>query len=100
MNIQQIKNLYTYTAILLSDNKIIFSSPDYLKEKSLKFFGKLGKSEFINFPKIKYQSQVPKCNSFWDINFEVGFDFWEKYTKIWGVNQDDYELMNIINFLY
>lgn len=99
MNIQQIKNLYSYTAIMLIDNYIISTSPDYLKEKSLKFFGTLGKSEFINFPEIKFQSQVSVLRMGKKVFNSKDFDFWKKYTKNWCVGQDDYELMNIINFL-
>lgn len=57
-----------------------FISPDYIKEKTLLFFNKLGKNEFIKYP---------GSNN----------DFWVAYTDIWNIEQDDYELMNIINFI-
>ena len=91
MNIRQIQNMFLYTGIMLLDNKIITSSPDYLTEKSLKFFGKLGKPEFINFPKIAHKNQIS--------DITTNCDFWQMYCKIWHVDSDDYELMNIINFL-
>ena len=60
MTIIQIKNMFIYTGIMLLDNQILMTSPDYFQEKSIKFFGKLGKSEFIQFPKIKYKYNTGK----------------------------------------
>ena len=91
MNKYQLKNIFIYTGIMLLDNNIIMSSPDYLKEKTLKFFGILGKPEFIDFPKIKFNNQKSETTN--------GVDFWEKYCEIWKVKDDDFPLMNIINFL-
>jgi len=91
MNIKQISNIFYYTGIMLLDNKIITTSPDYLIEKSLKFFGKLGKPEFIEFPKISFDIQKSEITD--------NCDFWKKYCEIWHTKSDDYELMNIINFL-
>lgn len=91
MNMQQIKNVYYYTSIMLIDNFIITTSPDYLTEKSLNFFGKLGKNEFIEYPKIKYSSQLSSILK--------NNDFWELYCRIWSVDKNNYELMNSINFL-
>jgi len=100
MNFTQIKNIYTYTGIMLLDNFIITTSPDYLKEKTLKFFHTLGKDEFIEFPKIKFKNQISKIYP-----IENG-NFWKTYCQIWNncpnnsrKIEEDYELMNIINFL-
>ena len=81
---------------MLIDNQIFTTSPDYLREKSLKFFGTLGKSGFIKFPKAKYTSQ-----SIFKVNYRYSDDdiFWKLYCKTWKVKEDDFELMNIINFL-
>jgi len=89
---QQIKNVYYYTCIMLMDNMIITTSPDYLTEKSLKFFGKLGKNEFIEYPKIKYQSQLSSI-------VKPSTDFWKIYCRIWNIKSDDFKVMNMINFL-
>lgn len=77
----QIYNFFFYGAIMslgLSGvrNKLKYTSPDYIKEKTLLFFNKLGKNELIKYP-----------------------DFWNEYTDIWYINETDYELMNIINFI-
>lgn len=96
MKSQQIFNLFYYTVFMLIDNQIYTTSPDYLREKTLKFFGTLGKPEFIKFPKAKYTSQsIFKVN----YNFPDDNNFWKLYCKTWSVKEDDFELMNIINFL-
>ena len=116
MTATQIKNIFIYTGIMLLDNQVLLTSPDYLKEKTIKFFGTLGKSEFIKTPVIKFKFQklavvrLGKLSS--TASFEnksevqenhpvttEGNDFWTNYCKIWSVKNDDYELMNIINFL-
>jgi len=77
MTLNQAYNLFLYTGIMLLDNDLMVTSPDYYSDKSCKFFGSLGKSEFINYTKID----------------------WNKYCKLWKVKEDNYELMNVINFL-
>lgn len=76
----QIYNFFYYGAIMSLETKLVNISPDYIKEKTLLFFNKLGKNEFIKYP---------GSNN----------DFWVAYTDIWNIEQDDYELMNIINFI-
>lgn len=73
----QIHNIFIYIGILMMDKNILTKSPDYIEEKSLRFFGQLGKNEFIKTP-----------------------EKWNKYCKVWKVDHNDFELMNIINFLY
>lgn len=97
--ITQLKNIFIYTGIMLIDNQIILSSPDYLKEKTLKFFGCLGKPEFIQFPKIKYNTQKLNIPLLIDPTIQPNINFWTAYCLIWNIKNDDYELMNIINFL-
>lgn len=75
----QIYNFFYYGAIMSLETKLVNISPDYIKEKTLLFFNKLGKNEFIKGPG------------------ESGF--WVAYTDIWNIEQEDYELMNIINFI-
>jgi hypothetical protein len=72
------------------------SSPDYLKQKTYKFFNQLGKPEFIILPKPKNKLQKEICKHL-RISYES--DFWTKYCTIWHTKNDDYEIMNIINFL-
>jgi len=91
MTMNKIHNIYFFAGIMLLSNKIIATSPDYIIEKSLCFLGKLGKPEFIEFPKIKFSSQVVDKLYF--------NNFWEKYCNTWHTDKDDYKLMNIINFL-
>lgn len=89
MKSQQIFNLFTYTGMLLIDNKILTTSPDYLREKTLRFFGTLGKPEFMHLPEPKWTILSDWPNT----------DFWTSYCIKWTVRNDDFELMNIINFL-
>lgn len=104
MTTNQIYNIFHYCGIMLLDNKLIITSPDYLKEKTLSFMGKLGKNEFIEFPKIKYSYQkFERIKRKWNRN-DIIFDnlednFWSEYCKIWNVNENDYQFMNIINYL-
>ena len=81
-------NLFTYTGMMLIDNQILTTSPDYLREKTLRFFGTLGKLEYIDVPTPVYTSQGI-----------LDRYFWPRYCDTWGVKKDDVELMNIINFL-
>jgi hypothetical protein len=76
-----------FNAIMLLDNKLLMTSPDYFEEKALRFFGKLGKKEFIEFSKPKYD------------RWNVDDNFWKKYRKQWKVDDNDFEIINIINFL-
>lgn len=113
MSKYQIYNLYSFIGIMLLDNKLIMTSPNYLEEKSLAFFGKLGKDEFIKYPEIKSKSQkFTRSRKRWvepgiideKIEYNSIFDFfedsfWPEYCKIWGVDDNNYKLMNIINFL-
>jgi len=97
MNTTQLQNIFTYTGIMLLDNNLAMTSPEYFEEKSMKFFGKLGKSEFIQFPKLKYKYKT-------DENFLKNYDgfhenFWLEYCKLWNIKSDNYELMNNLNFL-
>ena len=97
MTIIQLQNIFTFTGIMLIDNDITMTSPDYFEEKSKKFFGKLGKNEFIHFPRIKYNYHTGK--KFLENYNKFQEDFWIEYCKLWKVKSDNYELMNIINFL-
>lgn len=72
----QIHNIFIYLGILIVDGEITSKSPDYIEEKSLRFFDRLGKNEFIKKPHN-----------------------WDKYCERWNVDSNDFELMNIINFL-
>ena len=113
MNKNQIYNLFSYAGIMLLDNKLIMTSPDYLEEKTLAFLGRLGKDEFIKYPEIKYKSQNFERtrrrlsnNKFIEEKIEYNKifdsfenDFWGEYCKIWSVDINNYKLMNIINFL-
>lgn len=91
MTNQQANNIFYFLGIMLMDNKIINTSPDYLEEKSLSFFGKLGKKEFVSDIKNIYQSQK--------ISVTINGDFWYEYCKRWGVDQNNNKIMNIINFI-
>jgi len=93
MTKNQIHNLFYYLGIMLLDNKIISTSPDYLIEKSLSFFGNSGKNVFISDIKNKFFSQKLPDNKY------DGYGFWFAYCKTWNVKQDDYEIMNILNFI-
>lgn len=91
----KIQNLFIYAGIMILDerNTLINTSPEYLKEKTLLFFNKLGKDEFINLP-----NEIilwPNKNKF----ITYGPNFWEKYCDIWKISSNNYEIMNIINFL-
>jgi hypothetical protein len=97
MTIIQLQNIFTYTGIMLLDNDLSMTSPDYFEEKSIKFFGKLGKSEFIQFPKIKYKYNTGK--NFLKNYHKYHDDFWMEYCRLWNVRTNNYELMNCINFL-
>lgn len=114
MTANQIYNLFSYCGIMLLDNKLIMTSPDYFEEKTLAFLGKLGKDEFIEYPKIIYSYQKlqrtkHKRTKKWklkilNIKYDKMFDkfeedFWPEYCKIWNVDKDNYKLMNIINYL-
>jgi len=78
MTKNQIYNLYIFIVLMLQDKGIIANiSPDYLEEKSLLFLNILGKNEFIQEPEI-----------------------WKEYCDIWKIDKDNYEIMNIINFLF
>ena len=92
MNKYQIQNIFYYLGFMLADNKIINTSPDYLEEKSLSFFGKLGKNEFVSDIKNCYFSQ--KIDKQYD-----SLGFWYAYCKTWNVKQENYEIMNILNFI-
>jgi hypothetical protein len=89
MTKNQIENIFYYLGMMLINNKIISTSPDYLIEKSIIFFGVLGKNEFVSDIKNEYFSQ----------RIDSEDDFWSVYCKAWGVKQDNYEIMNIINFI-
>ena len=97
MTITQLQNIFTFTGIMLIDNDIPMTSPDYFEEKSKKFFGKLGKSEFIHFPEIKYNYHTGK--KFLENYNKFQENFWTEYCKLWRVKPENYELMNTINFL-
>jgi len=98
MTITQLQNIFIFTGIMLIDNDIPMTSPDYFEEKSKKFFGKLGKSEFIHFPEIKYKYQWTSIKHLENYN-NFRENFWTEYCKLWKVKPENYELMNTINFL-
>jgi len=89
MTKNQIHNIFYYLGIMLNDNKIIYTSPDYLIEKSMTFFNKLGKNIFICDIENNYKKQ--------EIDYDM--NFWSKYCEIWKINKQDFELLNIINFI-
>jgi len=115
MNKNQIVNIFIYYGIMVLDNQLIMTAPSYLKEKTLDFFGQLGKNKFINYPKITHGNQKLNLKFIewnrgkhkWEDKSKnvhpnlknYSDDFWKKYCKIWNVENDDYELMNIINFI-
>lgn len=92
MTTNQTRNIFYYLGVMLIDNKIINTSPDYLIEKSISFFGKLGKDEFISDIKNCYSTQ--RLDKKYDV-----LGFWYAYCKTWNVKQDNYEVMNIVNFI-
>lgn len=78
MTKNQIYNLYIFIVIMLQDKGLIVNiSPEYLEKKSLLFLNMLGKNMFIQEPEI-----------------------WKEYCGLWKIEEDDYEIMNIINFLF
>lgn len=85
MKINQIRNIYSFMGIMLLDNHLLTTSPDYFEEKALRFFGKLGKKEFVEFSKPKYHN--------------ANDNFWKNYRKRWKLDDNDFEIINIINFL-
>jgi len=89
MTKNQAYNVFYYLGIMLNDNKIITTSPDYLIEKTTSFFNKLGKNEFISEVKNKYRSQ----------RIDYSADFWSEYCKMWKIDNDEYEILNILNFI-
>jgi len=97
MTINQLYNIFTFTGIMLLDvdTKLLTLtiSPDYIVEKSQRLLGMLGKKEFIQYPVMN-----PILKS--DQNIADGVDFWSDYSEKWKVNNENYELMNIFNFLF
>lgn len=89
MTKNQAYNVFYYLGIMLNDNKIINTSPDYLIEKTTSFFNKLGKDEFISNIKNKYRSQ----------KIDYSDDFWSEYCSRWRINVDEYGILNILNFI-
>lgn len=96
MTIIQIHNVFTYMGIILLDgnNKLISISPDYIKEKASCLLGQLGKNEFVEYPIVKYDKHQYHHDRLKDTK-----KFWKTYSKIWHIDDDDFELMNLINFL-
>jgi len=88
MTKNQAHNVFYYLGIMLNDNKIINTSPDYLIEKTISFFGKLGKDEYISKVINVYSSQINNSA-----------DFWLEYCRIWNIDNNKYEIYNIINFI-
>ena len=89
MTKNQAYNIFYYLGIMLIDNKIINTSPDYLIEKTMIFFNKLGKNEFKGKNNNIYGSQ----------KIDFSDEFWLKYCKMWNIDMDEYEIYNIINFI-
>ena len=54
----QLHNLVSFNAIMLLDNDLLTTSPDYFKEKSFRFFGFEAKNSFIEYPKHKTFSEI------------------------------------------
>lgn len=79
MNKYQLKNLFYFLSIMKYDNILLSTSPDYLSEKSLSFFNKLGNKNFV--PNIRNEK------------------FWIAYCKFWNIEENNYEILNIINFI-
>ena len=75
MNSRQIYNLFSFVCIMQTQSTIV--SPDYVEEKALVFLGKMGKDEFIRYS-----------------------DSWFNYCDIWGIDKNNYRLMNVFNYLY
>lgn len=88
MTKNQFYNIYYFQYIMLTNYNILHISPDYLKEKSLLFLGKLGKNEFIKTPDANHMHPTQKQKN-----------FWKKYCKLWNIEDDQYDTMNIFNFL-
>lgn len=79
MNRHQINNIFYFLGIMKYGGKLLTISPDYLSEKSLAFFGNLGSSNCI--PNI------------------LTLSVWKSYCKTWKIKEDEYEILNIINFI-
>ena len=95
MNNRQIYNLFSYAGMMLLSNELIMTSPDYLEEKTLLFIGKMGKDEFI-----KYRLDCSNEKSGILHRYHTTSDFWNEYCNIWGVDKNNYRLMNVINYLF
>jgi len=89
MTNNQTHNIFYFLGIMINDNKIINTSPDYLIEKANAFFSKLGKDEFISNIKNIYRSQ----------KLDYTTEFWLSYCQIWHIDKNNFELLNIINFI-
>jgi len=61
------------------------TSPDYIEEKSVNFFGQLGRSGIVEFLSKKHEK------------FYMGY--WFMYCERWGVQYDNFELLNVILFI-
>ena len=82
----QLYNLHIFQNIFLfNTSNIISSSPDYIKEKSIIFFGRLGKDYFIDFKNNKHS--------------KVYLRYWDLYCETWRINKIDYQILNIILFI-
>ena len=112
MNNRQIYNLFSYAGMMLLSNELIMTSPDYLEEKTLLFIGKMGKDEFIKYRLDcsneksgilhRYQYRLDCSNEKSGIlhRYHTTSDFWNEYCNIWGVDKNNYRLMNVINYLF
>lgn len=81
----QIYNLHIFSYMFVIDNNIHTTSPDYIKEKSIRFFGQLGKNNIIEFKNKRDK--------------KIYMEYWEIYCESWGTKPDDYQLLNMILFL-
>ena len=95
----QINNIFSYSTIMLIGNDLMLTSPNYLTEKTLCFFGKLGKDKFIEYPTILLTKRISSGDTRSTNSKLVEKNIWEEYCKTWGVDKNDYKLMNIINYL-
>jgi len=79
MNRNKIINIIYFFGIMKNNQKILNVSPDYIIEKSMIFFNNLGNKSYIT--NIRTQK------------------IWKSYCKRWKVEEDNYEILNIINFI-
>jgi len=91
MTKNQIYNIFYFLAIFKECDKIINTSPGYLIEKSSSFFNNIKKYFIDDIKNIKFNQKVD--------NKYDGLGFWFEYCKTWNIDQDEFEILNILNFI-